>query len=115
MDKQYALENKAVRQVLLTAMEKAVKDWRSKNKKYQAVINKQMLLDSDSSMDVTPAILQEMEKQSVTFAELPKARINPPGKAATSPATPAVKQPAKPTKQQAKPLINPPAKQALVQ
>lgn len=71
LEQQMTTEHQAVRQVVQATMEKAVKNWRSKNKKYLAVISKQSLLDSDAAVDVTPAIMREMARQTVTFSDLP--------------------------------------------
>lgn len=89
LELQLAKERQAVLQVLGDALEKSVKTWRSKNKKYLAVITKQTLLDSDASADVTPAIMQEMNKQAVTFADLPTVQVQAPAQPAPKAGTPA--------------------------
>lgn len=86
LEQQLAIERQAILQILEGALDASVKGWRAKNTKYLAVASKQMLLDSAPSIDVTTAVMQEMDKQKVTFPALPTVQLTPPKKAEPKPA-----------------------------
>lgn len=83
LEQQLAVERQAVLQVLGAALDTSIKGWRGKNTKYLVVISAQALLDSAASVDVTTAVMQEMNKQKVTFPALPTVQLTPPKKADT--------------------------------
>lgn len=78
LERQMAAERQAVLQVLAGCLEKAVKEWRSDNKKYDIVISRQTLLDSAASVDVTTSVMKEMDKQKAEFPELPTVKVTAP-------------------------------------
>lgn len=78
LERQMGAERQAVLQVLAGALEKAIKDWRNDNKKYDIVMSRQNLLDSSASVDVTASVMKEMDKQKVEFPALPTVKVTPP-------------------------------------
>ncbi|MEG2173494.1 MAG: OmpH family outer membrane protein [Desulfovibrionaceae bacterium] len=80
LEQQMAAEKQAVLQVLGKALDKAVKEWRADNKKILVVVSQQVLLDADASVDVTSAVMQEMNQQKPEFPALPTVKVNPPPK-----------------------------------
>lgn len=80
VEQQLATERQAVLQILSKALDTAVQEWRKGNKKVQAVVSKQMLLDNDAEIDVTTAVMKEMDKQKPTFPPLPNVQLTPPKK-----------------------------------
>lgn len=80
VEQQLASERQAVLQILSKALDTAVQEWRKGNKKVQAVVSKQMLLDNDAEIDVTNAVMKEMDKQKPTFPPLPNVQLTPPKK-----------------------------------
>lgn len=97
LERQMVVERQAVLQVLGGLLDKAVKDWRAANKKYLAVINSQMLLDADKSLDVTAAVMKEMDRAKPVFPDLPQVTVTPPKaqdekKPAAAPAAPQKKR-----------------------
>lgn len=78
LERQMAAERQAVLQVLGKALDEAVKEWRTANGKYDIVISRQTLLDSAPSVDVTGAVMKEMDKQKPQFPALPTVQVNPP-------------------------------------
>lgn len=88
LERQMAAERQAVLQALGLVMDKAVKDWRAKNKSTLMVISKQMLLDADVIIDVTTDVMQEMDKQKAEFPALPTVQLTPPQKEEPKPTAP---------------------------
>lgn len=79
LQKQMATERQALSDLLQQTLHTTIKAWRATNG-YSVVIAKQNLLDSDNAVDVTEAILVEMNKQKLTFPPLPTVTIRPSGK-----------------------------------
>lgn len=77
VEQQLMAERQAILQALGDALQTSVKAWRTKNSHIQAVISKQLLLDFEQSIDVTAAILQEMNRQQVVFSPLPAVQVTP--------------------------------------
>ena len=78
LERQMGAERQAVLNILGQNLTEAVRQWRLANTKYTAVISRQALLDSDKSLDVTSAILLEMNKQKPQFPPLPTVTLNTP-------------------------------------
>lgn len=88
LERQMGAERQAVLQALAGGLEKAIKEWRAENKKYDIVISRQNLLDSSASVDVTASVMKEMEKQKVEFPALPTVQVTPPAEEKKQPAAP---------------------------
>ena len=93
LQQQMIVERNAVITVLQQELMTATEAWRKKNPKIHMVVSKNLLLASDPKMDVTAAVMQEMNKRIPKFADLPTVTVNRP--APVRPATPAAK-PAQP-------------------
>ncbi|HCL79586.1 MAG TPA: hypothetical protein DIC53_06430 [Synergistaceae bacterium] len=95
LQQQMVVERNAVIAVLQQELLAAAEAWRKKNPKIQMVVSKNLLLASDPKMDVTAAVMQEMNRRIPKFPDLPTVTVNRPAPA--QPARPAAK-PAQPTK-----------------
>lgn len=86
LEQQMAVERNAVLAVLQSELMAATEAWQKKNPKVQAVVSRQLLLGADSKLDVTSAVMKEMNKRTPKFAALPTVTVNKP-----APAQPAQK------------------------
>ncbi len=78
LERQMGLERQAVLKMLNDLLVGAVKTWRAANKRYTAVMNRELMLDADAGIDVTDAVMKEMNKLQPKFADLPSVTVNPP-------------------------------------
>lgn len=78
LSRQLALEQQAVNNVVANMMMEEIKAWRQANKA-DLVIAKQNLLDASDAVDITDAIIQNMDTKTPKFADLPVVSVNPPG------------------------------------
>ena len=72
--------------VLQSELMAATEAWQKKNPKVQAVVSRQLLLGAVPKLDVTSAVMKEMNKRTPKFAALPTVTVNKP-----APAQPAQK------------------------
>lgn len=78
LEQQMAVERNAVLAVLQSELMAATEAWRKKNPKIQAVISRQLLLGADPKLDVTNAVMREMNRRTPKFADLPTVTVNKP-------------------------------------
>lgn len=78
LERQLTVERQAVLHILGNMLDRCVKQWRVAYPTHSIVISKQMLLDSDNSLDVTPAIMTEMNAAQPVFPPLPTVTVNTP-------------------------------------
>lgn len=78
LQQQMLVERNAVIAVLQNELMQATEAWRKKNTKIHMVISKNLLLASDPKMDVTKAVMLEMNKRTPKFADLPTVTVNKP-------------------------------------
>lgn len=78
LNQQMAIEQQAVRQVLEQLLVEASKEWRAKNTKYDVVMNSALLLDHNTKLDVTAAVLKIYNTKKPTFPDLPQVTVNKP-------------------------------------
>lgn len=81
LERQLAVERQAVLQALGQCLDAAVKQWRKANGKYEVVLARQNLLDHAPAVDMTAAVMKEMDKQKPVFPELPTVTVTPPAEA----------------------------------
>ncbi|OON86756.1 hypothetical protein B0D78_11355 [Pyramidobacter sp. C12-8] len=86
LEQQMAVERNAVLAVLQSELMAATEAWQKKNPKIQAVVSRQLLLGAVPKLDVTSAVMKEMNKRTPKFAALPTVTVNKP-----APAQPAQK------------------------
>lgn len=86
LEQQMAVERNAVLAVLQSELMAATEAWQKKNPKVQAVVSRQLLLGAVPKLDVTSAVMKEMNKRTPKFAALPTVTVNKP-----APALPAQK------------------------
>lgn len=86
LEQQMAVERNAVLAVLQSELMAATEAWQKKNPKVQAVVSRQLLLGAVPKLDVTSAVMKEMNKRTPKFAALPTVTVNKP-----APAQPAQK------------------------
>ena len=89
LERQFAADRLAVRQVLMAHLENVVRVWFAANAKgsaLRAVVPANALFAYSPALDVTDAVMREMDKEKPTFHALPTVTVkaNPPavGKAA---------------------------------
>ena len=86
LEQQMAVERNAVLAVLQSELMAATEAWQKKNPKIRAVVSRQLLLGAVPKLDVTSAVMKEMNKRTPKFAALPTVTVNKP-----APAQPAQK------------------------
>jgi outer membrane protein len=107
LERQLAADRLAVRQVLTTTLEKVVRAWfdgPGQRAATRAVAPASAFFAYSPTLDVTDAILREMNKEKPAFHALPTVTVkaNPSAQAAP-PAKPAPASPAAPARQPARP------------
>lgn len=78
LNQQMAIEQQAVRQILEALLIESAKEWRTKNTKYDMVINGALLMDYNTKMDVTDAVLKIFNTKKAEFPALPEVTVNKP-------------------------------------
>ena len=81
LEQQMAVERNAVLAVLQSELMAATEAWQKKNPKVQAVVSRQLLLGAVPKLDVTSAVMKEMNKRTPKFAALPTVTVNKPAPA----------------------------------
>ena len=74
LNRQMATEEQAASQVVLQMMREEVSAWR-KSSKAPYVMERRNLLDVDAELDVTAAIIEEMNKREPKFAAPPRVEV----------------------------------------
>ena len=82
---QLQLEEKAALDVVNNLVLEVIREWRKRHKGL-IVVARQNLLDADDSLDITPAIVKDMDARKVKFPQLPEIAISKPGDKPASPA-----------------------------
>lgn len=94
LERQMALERRAVELLLNQAMTKAVEAWHKSHG--GTILPRSAVLASDAGADVTKAVLPLLNKQKITYPPLPTVNVRKPEeKKQTAPAKPAHPQPVK--------------------
>lgn len=78
LQRQMNVEQQAVNAVVRKELEAAVLGWREKNPEALIVLNRQLALAADDSVDVTDEVMIEMNRRTPTFPSLPTVTINRP-------------------------------------
>ena len=78
LERQMEVERSAVMAALQSELMASVEAWRKKNPKFHAVIARQLLLDAAPKLDVTSAVMKEMNRRKPKFAALPTVTVNKP-------------------------------------
>lgn len=82
LNRQLALEQQAVNVALDKELRAAVAEWMKKNKKIVMVMPKHLTLGNTGIVEFTTAVMNEMNKRTAKFPDLPKVTINKPAPAA---------------------------------
>ncbi|MDY3868768.1 MAG: OmpH family outer membrane protein [Pyramidobacter sp.] len=85
LNRQLQIEQQAALNVVQKEITDAVKAWRKKNPRTLMVINKQLLIDSAPSVEITNTIMKQLRSSKPKFPDLPKVTIGQP-KTAPKPA-----------------------------
>ena len=101
LERQFAAERRAVRQVLATTLENVIRVWFAVNAKsgaISAVAPAGALLAYSPALDVTDAVLREMDKEKPIFHALPSVKVstNPAAGPQANPGKPDPAAPARP-------------------
>ena len=80
LNRQLQVEQQATAAVMQNELNDVITAWRKKNSRTLMVINKQILLDSAPSVEITNAIMKEMNRRKPKFPDLPKVSITRPEK-----------------------------------
>ena len=78
LERQMEVERAAVTSVLQSELMASVEAWRKKNPKFHAVMARQLLLDAAPRLDVTDAVMKEMNRRKPKFAALPTVTVKKP-------------------------------------
>ena len=81
LERQFAAERQAVRQTLTVSLEKAIKAWydaaNAKEATISAVAPASAFFLHSPALDVTDAVMREMDKEQPVFHELPTVTVRP--------------------------------------
>lgn len=77
LNRQLAIEQQAVNNILDKELRAACDDWLKAHKKIQLLISKQMALGSTGLIDFTSGVMELMNKRTAQFPALPKVTVNP--------------------------------------
>lgn len=74
---QWVIEQQRAQQVLTLAVGEAVKIWGEQHQNVRLVLPGRLTLSSDPSLDITEAVLTQLNQMPLTFAPLPVISIRP--------------------------------------
>ncbi len=78
LERQLEAERQAVLKILIDLTYETIREWRAANPKCKIVLNREQVLDSDSALDITDAVMASMKGKNLKFPALPTVTVNTP-------------------------------------